>query len=797
MNIGFGLGIVKRRWRGVVGGDVTPPAVPTLGATAGASSIVLVASHASPGDVAYYRFKRSSTSGGVLATIATQVSNTYDNNSDVTPGTTYYYKVSAIDDAGNESANSAESSAATPAADTTAPAAPALVSTADTNSVTLVASHAAPADVANYRFKRSTTGIGAYGTLITKSTGTHDDVSAVLGTLYYYKVTVLDTLGNESIDSNITRETVSSTTLKSPTKYGHFYLPPTDGTTNAQLASLAKFAIFNKGQASYAATMRTNGFVGDILQYIVAAEAQGPNGMTTSAVTCPSGFDPLGNQVADEIDDFKNFVHPNESWFLHRASDGQRLYAAGGTGNSYYHMDPGSQGWRDYAVAQMLSDYQTFGFQGIFLDNVEMTTYKAANQLPNSDGLIANGGNGSNGLIAEYSTGTEAQRDAAFKAAWVGYLAQLSTAIRSIGGKVWGNMISDPNSGSSWNDYLANMDGGMNESFATGYSGMTSANWLKNIQQAEATLASGKGFLAVGRGAQADTTKQTFALASYLLVETSGDAYFRYAGTTDNDYLAAWQFSNYSAALGNPTSGRYAVGVTWRRDFEGGYVIVDPTTAAQTGQITVNSLASAVDLVAPLTFETAITGADGFTSNTGTVTRNTTSPLVGTADASVTLATSYGAKTTFTAAPEIYATMLVRYSVFPVDAVPAPTEHRLLQFRAGGATVGNISLKPAGGGYVFALRNGTTTLVNDTTQILLNTTYRIALRQKVGTGANAELEFWVVAGNNDLGASKGVVTNQANIVNVDGVRAGNTDAIASSVRIDNLQLTTGGLPSPL
>jgi fibronectin type 3 domain-containing protein len=97
---------------GSPGDDITPPAVPTnLTATAEGGSIALDWANNTEPDLAGYTVYRSLTSGGGYVSIATGVAASAYSDNTVTDGTTYYYAVSAVDTAANESAMSAEASA--------------------------------------------------------------------------------------------------------------------------------------------------------------------------------------------------------------------------------------------------------------------------------------------------------------------------------------------------------------------------------------------------------------------------------------------------------------------------------------------------------------------------------------------------------------------------------------------------------------------------------------------------------------------------------------------------------------
>ena len=98
----------------IVAGDVTAPTVPTgVTATANSSTSVTVAWTASTDavGVASYRVRR----GGVDVTGATAVVGTSFTDTSVSASTTYSYTVSAVDAAGNRSAESTGASVTTPA----------------------------------------------------------------------------------------------------------------------------------------------------------------------------------------------------------------------------------------------------------------------------------------------------------------------------------------------------------------------------------------------------------------------------------------------------------------------------------------------------------------------------------------------------------------------------------------------------------------------------------------------------------------------------------------------------------
>ena len=87
----------------------------------------------------------------------------------------------------------------------------------------------------------------------------------------------------------------------------------------------------------------------------------------------------------------------------------------------------------------------------------------------------------------------------------------------------------------------------------------------------------GKGLLMVGQGPRDDEERMRFTLASYLLVATGQNAFFRYS-RFDYEYNKLWLYPDYdkARAMGAPLGERRAVSLgLWRRDFEHGYVEVD------------------------------------------------------------------------------------------------------------------------------------------------------------------------------------------------------------------------------
>ena len=183
-----------------------PPGAPTLNtATAASGSVTLAwsapASNGGSG-ITGYRIYRGTTSGGETS-LTTLGAVTGFTDSGVTNGTTYYYKVTALNSVGEGPLSNEKF--ATPAASATAPGAPTLNSaTAGVGNVAL--SWSAPAAdggsaVTGYRVYRGTTSGGE--TLLTTLgavTG-FTDSGLANGTTYYYKVSALNSVGEGTLSN--------------------------------------------------------------------------------------------------------------------------------------------------------------------------------------------------------------------------------------------------------------------------------------------------------------------------------------------------------------------------------------------------------------------------------------------------------------------------------------------------------------------------------------------------------------------------------------------------------------------
>ena len=190
----------------------TTPGTPVVSRTAGNASVSL--SWPAPANggsaITSYKIYRSTTTG--TETLLTSTASTSFNDTGLTNGTTYFYKVSAVNAVG-EGSQSAEVSA-TPVA---APAAPVVSATRGNTTVAL--SWPAPASngsaITGYKVYRSTS-VGNEVLLPGPLVGPNsfNDTGLTNGTSYFYKVSAVNAIGEGSQSAEVSA--VPATTPGTP-----------------------------------------------------------------------------------------------------------------------------------------------------------------------------------------------------------------------------------------------------------------------------------------------------------------------------------------------------------------------------------------------------------------------------------------------------------------------------------------------------------------------------------------------------------------------------------------------------
>lgn len=340
----------------------------------------------------------------------------------------------------------------------------------------------------------------------------------------------------------------------------YFYHPSGEGIDDLKQAEVL---IFGLNDDKAVTELRSQGYQKPILLYFLAGEVEGPSTAHSAKSWCDDNKEPWSNNLANERGIFCREIHPHESWFLHNNAS-QRLQK--GSDRNAFYMNIGNRDYQDWMIkrfAEVVAK-DAHGFTGLFLDNVELSLEKVKRQVGNSDGSVR-----------------EYQSDADYRDAWATYLRRLSERLRPQT-SIWGNLIADPYDGSAWNDYLEYLDGAMSEAFAAGWprSRFSVGRWERNLHQVEQALKRGKRVIGVTQGNANSSDLATFGFASSLLVAEADRMYYRYAKYAD--YGNWHDYKGFDVQLGAPLGDRYQRDGQWRRDFERGYVTVNPDTLKAT-----------------------------------------------------------------------------------------------------------------------------------------------------------------------------------------------------------------------
>lgn len=166
------------------------PSSPLTGLTAAATGTSQIYLSWSPlASASSYTITRSTTSGGTYSTIAT-TSSTYYTDTGLSPGTTYYYKVEAINSYGITSSSStvsAQTYASSSFSDFRAEA---------TGANQVYLSWPSVTSASYYRISRSTSNSGSYSLLTMSNSNNYTDSNVLTGITYYYKLEAVNNAGS-------------------------------------------------------------------------------------------------------------------------------------------------------------------------------------------------------------------------------------------------------------------------------------------------------------------------------------------------------------------------------------------------------------------------------------------------------------------------------------------------------------------------------------------------------------------------------------------------------------------------
>lgn len=317
-----------------------------------------------------------------------------------------------------------------------------------------------------------------------------------------------------------------------------FYHAPPKGVDPQILADYFSFFISTHGMEAERDHLKSLGSNAPFFQYVVLNDIVEPSACNDK---------PSDNQVANQPGDFCAIDRLYPDWFL-KTIDGQRVHDKEPYLNNWF-MDPSNPDWRQFWLERM-RQRENIGWDGIFLDNLEVR--------PREDELP----------LLNYPDNTS------FQQANLDFLKLIYNEFQPKNIRVFANILGVTNQ-DEWSLYLPYLDGAMIENFAVDWESgeyLSPERWELQMRNASATQAMGKEIILVAQGDQDDTSRQIFALASYLLIN-NGKAYFRY---TNNEYDQLQMFMNYLDEPGPPLGDRYMEGGVWIRKFEHGQVIVDP-----------------------------------------------------------------------------------------------------------------------------------------------------------------------------------------------------------------------------
>ena len=323
-----------------------------------------------------------------------------------------------------------------------------------------------------------------------------------------------------------------------------FHKPPDDGSTAADIAAQHSYIhLTSKADMAFRDEVRAAGYKGPIYTYMDAIAVEGPGPYKNGSAACDSSYEPHDSSMTWNVGDFCADVHRHESWFLHNSKGDRIAYDYFGHGHVEYLMNPADPGFQAFAQARLKEIRDTWGYDGIWLDNLDLDRSRSLKESDNSDGTVR-----------------EFASDDTWRAAVVQWLTGVRGALGSY--PLWANLVYGASTADSWDAYAPFLDGAMDELFSapwlTGW--FTPAQWDVELSRAERWLAAGKGLVMVGQGDRSYTKRMLFTLASYMLVAQGDKAFYRFSDF-ESFYNALWLYPEFDTAraLGAPLGPRQQI----------------------------------------------------------------------------------------------------------------------------------------------------------------------------------------------------------------------------------------------
>jgi parallel beta-helix repeat protein len=189
-------------------GGVDIPAVPSGLAVSGVTQDSVSLSWSAVNDASGYRIYRASSADGVFLQIGSRAASQSPSytESGLTSGTTYYYKVSAVNAAG-ESVQSAMVEGKTSELPT-APAAPAALAVSGATTTSVALSWNAVSGASGYKIYRAPAADGTFAQVGTSETNAYTDAGLSVDTAYYYKVSAVNAIGESAHSAAVEGKTI-------------------------------------------------------------------------------------------------------------------------------------------------------------------------------------------------------------------------------------------------------------------------------------------------------------------------------------------------------------------------------------------------------------------------------------------------------------------------------------------------------------------------------------------------------------------------------------------------------------
>jgi Hypothetical glycosyl hydrolase family 15 len=247
--------------------------------------------------------------------------------------------------------------------------------------------------------------------------------------------------------------------------------------------------------------------------------------------------------------------HP--AWFT-TDQNGARLQWDGYPG--VWQMDVGDPGYQDAWADAVIADARANGWDGVVIDNANVDTEAYLHGR----------------TLREYPTA------ASYQAATRSFLARVCPRVIAAGLLCLPNIQANPAKADAalWADWTQFTSGGVREYWMKWGGDTTGAfgdgGWDDLQAVAETVQRAGKIFLPVTYAPLSDVRSIRWGRANFLLTWDGGPSAFVFAPTPEAQ--DPWS-PEWTAEIGTPTGPRALVGGVWRREFTGGTVLVNRTSA--------------------------------------------------------------------------------------------------------------------------------------------------------------------------------------------------------------------------